>query len=214
LIKIALSLVFSGFLFGSGPCLASCGPFLISFIAATNKNIPQAIIFYSLFSLSRVAVYLVLGLLIYFLGNMAQEYLFPGYTSLFGGIFIVLSGSFIILGKKIKIPWISRFNKFFSQDQLKNPLAFGLIYGLIPCVPFLTVLSYCGLVSRNWAQALFFTFCFGLGTYLSPLLVMSVFSGALSGLLKGSREKYFKVLSILCGLIIIFLGLQLAWKGF
>jgi sulfite exporter TauE/SafE len=204
----------SGFLFGSGPCLASCGPFLISFIAATNKNIPQAITFYSLFSLSRISVYLVLGLLIYFLGNMAQEYLFPGYVPLFGGIFIVLCGLFIVLGRKVKLPWISRFNKFFSQDQLKNPLVFGLIYGLIPCVPFLTVLSYCGLVSRNWGQALFFTFCFGLGTYLSPLLAVSLFSGAISGFLKGAREKYLKVISVLCGLIIIFLGLQLARRGF
>jgi sulfite exporter TauE/SafE len=214
LIKISLSMFFSGFLFGSGPCLASCGPFLISFIAGTNKNIPQAITFYSLFSLSRVAVYLVLGLLIYFMGNLVQEYLFPGYVALFGGIFIVLCGLFIGLGKKLQLPWLSRFNKFFPQDQLKNPLVFGLIYGLIPCVPFLTVLSYCGLVSRNWGQALFFTFCFGLGTYLSPLLVMSVFSGALSGLLKGAREKYLRSLSLLCGLIIIFLGLQLARRGF
>ncbi|MCX5709059.1 MAG: sulfite exporter TauE/SafE family protein [Candidatus Omnitrophica bacterium] len=214
MIKISLSMFLSGFLFGSGPCLASCGPFLISFIAATNKNIPQAIKFYSFFSLSRVAVYLVLGLLIYYLGIMVQEYLFPGYVSLFGGIFIVLCGLFIILGKKLKLPWISRFNKFPPQNQLKNPFVFGLIYGLIPCVPFLTVLSYCGLVSRNWSQALFFTFCFGLGTYLSPLLVVSVFSGAISGFLKGASEKYLKVISVLCGLIIIFLGLQLAKRGF
>jgi sulfite exporter TauE/SafE len=205
---------FSGFLFGSGPCLASCGPFLISFIAATNKNIPQAITFYSLFSLSRIAVYLVLAMAIYFLGSIVQEYLFPGYVSLFGGIFIVLCGLFIILGKKLKLSWINRFNNFFSQDQLKNPLIFGLIYGLIPCVPFLSVLSYCGLISRNWGQALFFTFCFGLGTYLSPLLAVSVFSGSLSKLLKGANEKYLKALSVLCGLIIIFLGLQLAKRGF
>ncbi len=214
MIKIALSLFFSGFLFGFGPCLASCGPFLISFIAGTNKNIPQAIIFYSLFSLSRVGVYLVLGLLIYFLGNIAQEYLFPGYVSLFGGIFIALCGLFIILGEKLKLPRIALLNKFFSQGKINNPLVFGFIYGLIPCVPFLTVLSYSALVSRNWEQALFYTFSFGLGTFLSPLLAVSVFSGALSGLLKGAREKYLKVLSVLCGLIIIFLGVQLARRGF
>lgn len=214
MLKIATGMFVSGLLFASGPCLASCGPLLVAYIAATNKNVSQAIIFYSLFSLSRVAVYLVLGVLVYFLGNVAQEYLFPGYVSLFGGIFIALCGLFIILGKKTRFPWISLFNKFFPQEQLKNPLVFGLIYGLIPCVPFLTVLSYSGLISRNWGQALFFTFCFGLGTYLSPLLAVSVFSGTLANLLKGTRERYLKVLNILCGLVIIFLGAQLARRGF
>lgn len=213
MIKTALSLIFSGFLFGSGPCLASCGPLLISFIAGTNKNIPQAILFYSLFSLSRVAVYLVLGVLIYFLGNIAQEYLFSGYVSLVGGFFIALCGLFIILGKKIRLPGVL-FNKLFSSDQLKNPIIFGLIYGLIPCIPFLSVLSYSALVSKNWPEALVYAFCFGLGTYLSPLLAVSVFSGALSGLFNGGREKYLKILSVICGLIIIFLGLQLVKRGF
>jgi sulfite exporter TauE/SafE len=214
LIKTALSLFFSGFLFGSGPCLASCGPFLISFIAGTNKNIFQAVVFYSLFSLSRIGVYLVLGVLIYFLGSVAQEYFFPGYVSLFGGIFIALCGLFMILGKKIKLPRMILLNKFFSRCRLENPLLFGLIYGLIPCVPFLSVLSYSALISRNWGQALFYTFCFGLGTFFSPLLAVSAFSGTLQSLLKGSRGKYLKALTVLCGLVIVFLGLQLARKGF
>jgi sulfite exporter TauE/SafE len=214
LIKTSLNLFLSGFLFASGPCLVSCGPLLVSYIAGNRKDISQAVAFYSLFSLSRVAVYLVLGLGVYFLGNMAREYLFPGYVSLFGGTFIGLCGLFMILGKNLKPPFINWFERFFRPSQIKNPLVFGLIYGLLPCAPFLLLLSYVGLISHSWQESLVYTFCFGLGSYLSPLLVLSVFSGALSGFLKGAKEKYLKALSVLCGLIIVFLGIQLIRKGF
>jgi sulfite exporter TauE/SafE len=214
LIKIALSLFFSGFLFGCGPCLASCGPLLISYIAGTKKNVLQAAIFYSLFSFSRIAVYLALALGVYFLGNIVQEYLFPGYVALLGGIFIGLCGLFLVLGISVKVPFISSFSKIFTRGQVKNPLVFGLIYGLIPCAPFLSVLSYIGLISRNWGQALAYTLCFGLGSYLSPLLALSVFSGTFSGLLGKAREKYTGLLGVLCGLVMIFLGIQLARRAF
>jgi sulfite exporter TauE/SafE len=214
LIRISLSMFISGFLFGSGPCLAGCGPLLVSYIAGTGKNIPQAAAFYSLFSLSRIAVYLVLSLTIYFLGNISQEYLYPGFAPVFGGIFIVLCGLVIISGKRLDFPFFKRFNKIIAQRDIENPVIFGLIYGLIPCAPFLSVFSYSGLISHNWSEALAYSFCFGLGTFLSPLLAVSVFSGTLAGFLKGAGEKYLYVLRVLCGLILIFMGIQLARKGF
>ena len=204
----------SGFLFASGPCLASCGPLLISYIAGTEKDISRAFIFYSLFSFSKTAVYLVLGLGVYFLGSFAREYLFSGYVSLFGGLFIGICGAVIILGKQLRFPFLRLLGKIFAQGQIKNPVIFGLIYGLLPCLPFFTVLSYSGLVSHNWAEALLYTFCFGLGTYFSPLLLLSIFSGTLPGFLKNAGGKYLIILRVLCGLVIVFFGVQMAMKGF
>jgi len=214
MLKIATGMFVSGFLFASGPCLASCGPLLISYIAGTGKNISRAFIFYSLFSFSKTAVYLVLGLGVYFLGSFAREYLFSGYVTLFGGLFIGLCGLFIILGKKIKFPFINLLGKIFVDGQIKNPVIFGLIYGLLPCLPFLTVLSYSGLVSHNWLEALVYAFCFGLGTYFSPLLLLSIFSGTLPGFLKKAGGKYLIILRVLCGLVIVFFGAQMAVGGF
>jgi len=214
MLKIAAGMLVSGFLFASGPCLASCGPLLISYIAGTEKDIYRAFTFYSLFSFSKTAVYLVLGLGVYFLGSFAREYLFSGYVATFGGLFIGLCGLFIILGKQLRLPFLNFLGKIFTQGQIKNPIIFGLIYGLIPCLPFLTVLSYSGLVSHNWAEALIYAFCFGLGTYFSPLLLLSIFSGTIPSFLKRAGGIYSVVLRVVCGLVIVFFGVQMAVRGF
>ena len=213
MIKIAAGMLVSGMLFSAGPCLASCGPFLVSYIAGTQKDIPRAVVFYSLFSLSKTAVYLALGLGFYFLGNLAREYLISGYVALLGGIFIAACGLFVIFGKRLSFSFFSRWEKFFSGGQLRNPLVFGLIYGAMPCLPLVSLLSYSGLVSQSWYEVLIYIFCFGLGTYFSPLLLLSIFSGALTGLMRNSREKYSLILRILSGSIIVFFGLQMALKG-
>ncbi|MFA5357159.1 MAG: sulfite exporter TauE/SafE family protein, partial [Candidatus Omnitrophota bacterium] len=76
--NIISGLFLTGVLFGSGPCVASCGPFLISYIAGTRKTAARGVVAYILFSSARVSVYIALGVSVFFLSRFAVERLLGG----------------------------------------------------------------------------------------------------------------------------------------
>ncbi|MEW6100751.1 MAG: sulfite exporter TauE/SafE family protein [Candidatus Omnitrophota bacterium] len=204
MLKAALSLFITGLIFGSGPCLASCGPILISYIAATKKNMLEGVAAYLLFSLARVSVYIGLALGVFFLG----EFVFRGwleglskYVLILGGGFIVIVGVSLIYGRK------------FVKER-KSPIAMGAIIGLLPCAPLLAVFSCIGLASKSWMQSFTYSFCFGVGTILSPLIALSAFAGLVPKFLTEKREKYLKIFNFICAAIIILLGARLIRDGF
>lgn len=201
MVKIAISLFISGLLFGAGPCLASCGPLLTTYIAASKKNIPASIITYIWFSFSRIAVYIALSLIIFFFGEFALARLsgsWLNYLIVAAGLTIIFIGVGVIFNKKLE----------FSLP----PILMGAAVGILPCGPLLAVLSYIGLVSKAWQESLLYGLSFGLGTLLSPLVLLSVFSGWLGNWLKSNR--YYRIFRFTCGMIIILLGLNLLRRAF
>jgi len=207
--NIMFSLFVSGILFGSGPCLASCGPLLLSYIGATGKGIFQGLRDYTLFSLARIAAYLVLGLLVFFCGRFILERSlgdYAKYVFLIGGSFIILVGTSACLGYK----WHLALCKVGG----KSSFVLGLIIGFIPCAPLLALLTYVGLVSKTWIQALIYCACFGLGTFVSPLILLSIGSSIVPKMLSQKKAIYAKIFGLACGLIIIVFGIQLLRKGF
>jgi ABC-type nickel/cobalt efflux system permease component RcnA len=215
MIKIIISFFLWGLLFGSGPCVASCGPILISYIAGTKKNITKGLLVYILFSSARISVYLILSLLIFFLGRFALERLWGGfsrYTLILGGIFIILVGILMTLGKRLEFKSWQFLQRNILEHDKKSIVIIGLTAGLAPCAPFLAILSYIGLISKSWLHSLSYAFAFGLGTLMSPLILLTVLSGLVSHWLQD--KNYYKIFSFICGLVIIFLGIQLIIKVF
>jgi len=197
--------------------MASCGPFLISYIAGSGKSITKGIMAYILFSLARILVYVALALAVFFLSSIAVENLLGGlykYILIAGGGFIAIIGLFMSFGKKLEFrPWQTLYKNLFERDK-KSVFAVGLMIGLLPCAPLLSVLSYVGLVSRTWQASLLYSLSFGIGTFVSPLLLLVIFAGAIPRLLPDKKAAYHKIFTFICGLIIIFLGVQLILKGF
>lgn len=205
MVKTLITLFLLGFSFGFGPCLASCGPILIVYLAGTKKNVRKSITGYLLFSLSRISAYLVLGLLVFFAGRVAASRLlgdFSRYIFILGGGFIVAIGALMMSGRRIELKgW-------------NNLPLLGLIIGLLPCAPLLAIFSYLGLISRAWWQSLLYGLSFGLGTLLSPLLLLAGFTGLIPRFWQNKKDNYDKIFIFLCGLIIVFLGLQLMRRAF
>ncbi|MFA5411304.1 MAG: sulfite exporter TauE/SafE family protein [Candidatus Omnitrophota bacterium] len=205
MIKTIITLFLLGLSFGFGPCLASCGPILIAYLAGTKKNVRKSITGYLLFSLSRISAYLILGLLVFFLGRLAASRLlgeYSRYIFILGGGFIAAIGALMMSGRRIEVrAW-------------NNLPLLGLIIGLLPCAPLLAIFSYLGLISRAWWQSLLYSFSFGLGTLLSPLLLLAGFTGLIPRFLQNKKDNYDKIFIFICGLIIVFLGLQLMRRGF
>lgn len=217
----ASSLFLIGLSFGLGPCLASCGPILISYIAGTKKNILKSLSAYLLFSIARIAVYLALGLIIFFLGQFVIE----NWLGQFSRYIFILTGAFlIILGTLIASSIVQQNNRLGKTCQFlhkrllmrdtKSVILLGLFMGLAPCIPLLALFGYLGLICKTWIHALIYSISFGLGTSLSPLLILSALAGLIPNFLERQKEIYSRILSFVCGLIIIFLGLQLIRQAY
>jgi len=226
--KIMLTLFLAGLLFGSGPCIASCGPFLISYIAGARKDITKTITVYVLFSLARICVYAALALAIFFLSRIAVEGLLRGfykYVLILGGAFIITIGLFMAFAKRLDFSrflrdpvWAGKFcrglHKHILEHDAKSIVAVGLIIGLLPCAPLISILSYIGLISRTWNSSLLYALSFGIGTFVSPLILLVVIAGVVPRILLYKKESYYRIFSLICGIVIVFLGIQLIRRAF
>jgi sulfite exporter TauE/SafE len=215
--KIAASLFLAGLLLGAGPCVASCGPFLVTYVAGTRKNIPESVAAYAVFSLSRVLIYIVLALAIFFLSRVAIEGLLSGlykYVLISGGVFIMIIGLFMAIGKRFESKFCQPLYKNLLERDKKSVFIAGLVIGLLPCAPLISVLSYIGLISRTWFLSLLYSLSFGIGTIVSPLVLLVVMASVIPRVLLNKTAAYFRVFSFSCGLIIMLLGAQLIMRAF
>jgi sulfite exporter TauE/SafE len=214
--KIIATSFLLGLSFGIGPCIASCGPLLISYTAGTNKNIIKSFFMYLLFSLSRIFIYVVFSLAIFLLGQFIIDSILSPiskYVFISAGTFIMIIGVLICLGKNPNHKFCQRLQNFFLRKDTKTVIILGLIVGILPCAPLISVLSYIGLVAKHWFDALLYGLFFGLGTAMSPLLLFVIFSGFITKAIV-ERNKFYRVFNIVFGMVIILLGLELASRSF
>jgi sulfite exporter TauE/SafE len=213
MLKIAISLFLLGLYFGIGPCLASCGPLVVSYVAGTEKNPFKGIAVYLLFSLSRIFVYLVLALLIFYLQLTAKSIFEHSarYLYLLGGIFIIFIGILMAVGKNLNYKFCRKFETRFLKKDALTIILFGFTIGILPCAPLLSVFSYIGLVAKSWLVSLFLSLSFGLGTLFSPLFVLAGLAGFIPLALKNNR-RVLGIFHSICGLIIAFLGVGVLFR--
>ncbi len=211
--KIALSVFFSGFLLGSGPCLATCGPVLIFYVAAAKQNSREAILVWLLFSIGRISVYLGLSISIFLLGELLvrQNLMYIAkYVSSLGAAVVILIGVLTIIKDYSGINRIctvitAAMNRGLSGIQ---PVTLGLIMGLLPCAPLFAVLSYIALIITVWQECIFYSLIFGLGTFISPLILLVLGAGMIPAALL-TKPTIYRIFRFVCGFIIIFFGVQL-----
>jgi sulfite exporter TauE/SafE len=158
-----------------------------------------------------------LGGAVFFLGRFAKERLFIGplfkYIIILGGFFIVIVGLLMLLGKRWEFKLCQFLYKNILEHDKKSIVILGIIIGILPCAPLLAILSYTGLIAKSWLEAVLYSFSFGLGTFMSPLILLVMLAGAIPKFLLDKKEIY-KVFSFVCGLIIVFLGIQLIRRAF
>jgi sulfite exporter TauE/SafE len=218
MLKSVISIFILGLSFGSGPCMASCGPILISYIAGTGKGPLKGFISYVVFSLARLVAYTILGLLVFFLGRFAEQRLFSGvlfkYLIASGGVFIIITGVLMLAGRSLEFKLCRFLYRNILERDKKSLFIFGLVVGLLPCAPLLATLFYAGLTSKSWPESALYGMSFGLGTFISPLAILAGLAGFLPRLMHNLKAVYCRIFSFICGLIIIFLGVQLLRKVF
>ena len=200
-----------------GPCLAFCSPLILPYIAATRRGWKEGLVAILTFSFAQLVIYVLLGLLAAQLGNLLTEWLhqFEYIFFIVGGLFISLIGFLIILGKDYHHHLCQALRRHTLDNNLKGPIMFGLIVGILPCLPLLGVLAYIALKTQNLWQGAFYGLIFGIGKLISPIILLGVLSSTLpERLIK--NNKVYNLFSRICGFILFFIGVNIAlsklWK--
>ena len=212
-----LSFFLLGLSFGFGPCMSSCGPILISYVAGRQKNVLKSLSTYWIFSSGRIFAYLTLGLLFFSFGKLIAERLLTGlapYVFIFGGAFIIVVGILLALGKRIESGLSTALYTRLLEKDRYSIFILGAIIGLLPCPPLIAVFSSQGLLAKSWFSSIVYMLSFGTGTALSPLVLLIVFAAWLPRISLRRKALMGKVFNFVCGLILIIMGGQLVWRAF
>ena len=206
-----------GLLYGMVVCTASCLPYLASYIAGIGSGFRKSVGITLIFNSGRVAGYALIGGLIGVFGGLFRLFVsqnafspFQIYSSFAFGIVTIIIGASILL--KIKSPScdcnlsnsknlvVQRKIGWFGFDY--RAFSLGLSRGLILCPPLIALMIY-SLPFSNPIGSIAIAVLFGLGTALSPMLLL----GGVTGWLLNKAPLFRKWVSLAGAGILIMLGI-------
>jgi cytochrome c-type biogenesis protein len=204
-----------GLFYGLAVCTSSCLPYVASYIAGTNAGFRRGVTLTLLFSSGRIMAYALIGAVV---GLFSSAFTlavsgtafspFQIYSSLAFGIVSIIIGAIILVKAKsphnckiestqnmIAAKKISRFGVNFGAFSL------GLSRGLVLCLPLIMLLLY-AIPFSNPIGSMALAVLFGLGTTISPILLL----GGVTGWLLNKAPLFRKWISICGAAILIVLG--------
>jgi sulfite exporter TauE/SafE len=198
-----------GFLVGSGPCLLTCAPLLLPYIAGTDRTWQEGLRSSLIFGLTRLVVYTLLGGVVGYIG----AFLFPVFYGSFWGrmiwalaaIFIMAVGGLMLLGRSAANPVCRYFRALTPGGRAWSPVILGLLVALAPCLPLLAVLTEIMFAADRFYLGFLYGAAFGLGTAFSPLLVLGAVTPLLGQKLAGNARR----LEIAGAVFLILFGLYI-----
>ena len=183
-----------GILYGLGPCTIFCAPVMVPLAMSFSKDGKDGLRHTLIFSFGRVISYAILGGLSGFAGTALS-----GVVSkeIVGG-FIISIGVLVFLRRyPKKCSFIKRFKGRHAS------FSSGIMLGLSPCYPLIGLLSLAAL-SGNPITGLLMGLVFGLGTTVTPLLLLGFFAGKWA---KFTRE--FRTMNIaITGFFLVLVGIS------
>jgi len=199
-----------GLFYGLAVCTASCLPYVTSYIAGIGAGFKKGVKVTLIFSSGRIVAYALIGGLIGLFSGLfrimvSEEALSPFqiYSSLaFAFVSIAIGASIFIKSRKpcecttAAVPKAkSRFGFDFGAFSL------GLSRGLILCPPLIALLLY-SLPFASPLGSVGLAVLFGLGTALSPILLL----GGMTGWLLNKAPLFRKWIAYGGGGLLIALG--------
>jgi len=206
-----------GLLYGLVVCTASCLPYIASYIAGIGAGFRKGISVTLIFSAGRVAGYALIGGLVGLFSGLFRLFVsqaaispFQMYSSLAFGIVTIVIGGIVLLKYKSPncecSPAVSKElatrGKMGAFGFEFGAFSLGLSRGLIICPPLIALLIY-SLPFSSPIGSVGLAVLFGLGTALSPILLL----GGVTGWLLNKAPLFRKWVSIAGAAILILLGI-------
>jgi len=200
----------SGFLYGLVFCTPTCLPYVASYIAGINADFRRGVSVTLIFNSGRLTAYALIGVAVgmfKLLMNDSFRHVFQTYSSFAFGLTTITIGLTILVRNKQPSCNCGAEEVVGSSNKLKNRFDFrayslGLSRGLILCMPLLAILAY-AVTFASPVDSLLLAVLFGLGTTLSPILLL----GGATGWLLNKAPLFRKWISRLGAAALIVLGL-------
>ena len=204
-----------GVLYGTVFCTSTCLPYIASYIAGIGADFRKGVIATLIYNLGRVTAYALIGGLVGIFSGVfklvvseASFSAFQQYSSYGFGIVTIIIG--------VSILWKSRMpSRNCSQECAKNlgskeihgrfdvrAFSLGLSRGLIVCPYLVAILLLYTIPFAAPIDSFVVAVLFGLGTALSPMILL----GGVTGWLLNKAPLFRKWLSILGGGVLVVLG--------
>jgi sulfite exporter TauE/SafE len=201
--------LFLELLYGLTFCASACLPYIISYIAGIGAGFRKGIIATSIYNSGRIVAYAIIVTIVGLSSAVISEEFFSYYQQYssiaFGAVIIVIGVS--ILLKKVgtctaKKSYDLGVSKLTQRFDIRA-FSMGFTRGLILCPPLVALLLY--TITFSHVNCTLLAVLFGLGTALSPLLLL----GGATGWLLNKAPLFSKLLSKLGGIALVVMGLSL-----
>jgi sulfite exporter TauE/SafE len=201
-----------GLLYGLVVCTASCLPIVTSYIAGVGAGFGRGVKISLIFNSGRVLAYALIGGLVGLFSVLFRVFVsetaispFQVYSSIaFGGVTIVVGASIYLRSRK-PCYCDSQGNIIVATGRFGfdiGAFSLGLSRGLVLCPPLIALLIY-SLPFANPIGSVGIAVLFGLGTTLSPILLL----GGVTGWLLNKAPLFRKWISISGATLLIVLGI-------
>ncbi len=204
-----LSILIQGFVIGAGPCMLICAPILLPYIAGTKRTWQEGLKATLVFGITRLIIYTIMGGAVgyigYYLFRLFYSQVWGMFLWVFAGIFVIVMGILIILGRGARNPICKFLQKQSLEDSTKSMIFLGMVIGFSPCLPLLAVLTEIMFIAKEFYQGFLYGFAFGIGTVISPLLLL----GGVTPLIPAKllrTEKAVGIFNFVCGILLILAG--------
>jgi sulfite exporter TauE/SafE len=202
-----------GLVYGLGVCTASCLPYIAGYVAGIGANFRQGVKVTLIFNAGRVLAYALIGALIGLIGGLVTTLApnvwspFQVYASvIFGGVTVAIGISILLKTRKPAECAVQETKAASSKlgrfGVDLGAFSLGFTRGLIICPPLIALLLTYALPFSSPAGSMSLAVLFGLGTTISPLLLL----GGVTGWLLNKAPLFRKWISLAGGGILILLG--------
>ena len=203
-----------GLFYGLAFCTSACLPFVASYIAGIGASFRKGILVTLTYNSGRITAYALIGGAIgvisgafRFLVTEASLIPFQRYSSIaFGIVAIAIGTSILLKSRRLSCNPISQMSsqgtKRMSQRFDFRAFSLGLSRGLVVCPALLALLLY-SLPFAAPIDGFALAVLFGLGTALSPLILL----GGATGWLLNKAPLFRKWISAFGAAILIVLGI-------
>jgi len=221
-----------GLIYGLTYCSFICLPYLGTYIMATQEGFKKGLRSTLIFISARIITYTSLGGVCGYLGRTALEKIDPKQTLFTFGSVIIVIGLLVFFNPREYCPTSNRVRgncssiennpikegypgnraiteriKFWPYNSDIHLFTMGVGISLIPCGPLSAILLY-SAANHSILGGGGIALSFGLGTSISPILIMSGLAGWLSKRIAEEIPQHKRLLQRICGMILILLGMR------
>ncbi len=206
--------LFMGITAGISHCSVMCAPVVGTYIMGSRPDVRSGIKSFAVFTAGRVFVYAALGMVS---GVIGRSFIDSENGLRYAGWFysvVLVSIGLLMLARPVqkgcgcrKENGVSAFlSRRFAFNPTAHMFAMGAAFSMIPCPPMTVMLVFSLGMPSAFSGGVVMSL-FGIGTALSPLLIICALAGWFSGgVRRGAPPGYAMLFQRVSGAILIFLG--------